>query len=221
MKKIVITAFDPFGGEVINPASVAVIALPDEIGDTKIIKQELPTVYGKCFDILLPILQAERPDAVICVGQAGGRAGISIERVAINLDDSKMTDNDGIVRTDQPIFADGTAAYFSTLPTNAIICDLHQAEIPAFISNTAGTFVCNHIMYTTLHYVATNKLDMKVGFIHVPYLPAQTLDKPSTPSMSLKNITKGLETIIRTTIDYRGGNKCERNNPQEKIHKKI
>ena len=197
MKKILLTAFDPFGGETINPALVAVMALPNEINGVQILKQELPTVYGKSFDTLLPLLEHESPGAVISVGQAAGRSNISIERIAINIDDATMADNDGAVLTNQPIITDGPAAYFSTLPVSKIICDLHQAQIPASISNTAGTFVCNHIMYKTLHHVA--KLGTKAGFVHVPCLPSQTLTKPSTPSMSLENIVKGLTAIIQTT----------------------
>ena len=198
MKKVIVTAFDPFGGETVNPALVAVMALPDTIEGVQIIKQELPTVYGKNFDVLLPVLEQEKPDAVISVGQAGGRSNFSIERVAINIDDAKMADNDGIVLTDRTIVQGAPAAYFSTLPIKVIIEDLHHAQIPASVSNTAGTFVCNHIMYTTLHYALVHKLKMQVGFIHVPYLPVQTLTKPSAPSMSLENMTRGLETIIRT-----------------------
>jgi len=173
--------------------------LPDKIDGVKIIKQELPTVYGKSFDILLPILEQERPDAVISVGQAGGRASISIERVAININDSIMADNDGTIHTDQQIVTNSPAAYFSTLPVKDIIRDLHQTGIPAAISNTAGTFVCDHIMYTTLHYAAINNPDMKVGFVHVPYLPSQTLAKPATPSMSIENMVDGLKIITKTT----------------------
>jgi len=200
MKKALITAFDPFGGETINPTLTAVMALPDKIDGVKIIKQELPTVYGKSFGILLPILEQERPDAIISVGQAGGRASISIERIAINIDDSTMADNDGIIHTDRQIVTSSPAAYFSTLPVKDILRDLQQAGIPASISNTAGTFVCNHIMYATLHYAAINNLDMKVGFVHVPYLPSQTLSKPSAPSMSIENIVDGLKIIICAAI---------------------
>jgi len=199
MKKVLITAFDPSGGETINPALTAVMALPDKMDGIKIVKQELPTVYDKSFDILLPVLEQERPDAVISVGQAGGRASISIERIAINIDDSTLADNDGIIHTDQQIVTSSPAAYFSTLPVKYIIRDLHQAGIPASISNTAGTFVCNHIMYATLHYAALNNPDMKAGFVHVPYLPSQTLTKPSTPSMSIENIVDGLKIVVKTT----------------------
>jgi len=200
MKKILVTAFDPFGGEKINPALSAVMLLPDEVHEVGIIKQELPTIYGKSFDVLLPIIEREQPDAVISVGQAGGRSNISVERIAINIDDATTPDNDGIVRTDQQIIENGPAAYFSTLPIKAITHNLHKAEIPASVSNTAGTFVCNHIMYSVLHYAATKQPKMKVGFVHVPYLPVQTLTKPTTPSMSLENIVAGLKLIMQATV---------------------
>jgi len=200
MEKILITAFDPFGGETVNPALMAVTALPDEMNGVKIIKQKLPTVFGKSADVLLSVLKGECPDAVICVGQAGGRAGISIERVAINIDDANIADNDGNKPTDKIIVENGLAAYFSTLPLKNIIQNLHKAEIPASVSNTAGTFVCNHVMYAALHYAAINNPDMKVGFIHVPYLPVQTLTKSTAPSMSIENIVEGLKVVIDSII---------------------
>ena len=198
MKKILVTGFDPFGGETTNPALHAVMALPDVVDGIQIIREALPTVYGKSFDVLQPILVQARPHAAILVGQAGGRSHIAIERVAINIDDAKMADNEGVIHTDQPIAPDGPAAYFATLPVKAIVDDLHQAAIPGAISNTAGTFVCNHVMYKTLHYAATNQTGMKAGFIHVPYLPTQTLTKPTAPSMSLDYIVAGLKIIIQT-----------------------
>jgi len=200
MHTILVTAFDPFGGESVNPALEAVIALPDEINGVEIVKQKLPTSYGEGMCLLLQMLETERPDAVISVGQADGRANITIERVAINIADSTIADNDGGIFTDEPIVPNGPAAYFSTLPIKEMVNDLHQAGIPASISNTAGTFVCNHIMYAALHYAAVINPSMKTGFVHVPYLPIQTLSKPNAPSMSLENIAKGLEIIIQTAI---------------------
>ena len=196
--KILITAFDPFGGETINPALNAVMRLPDEIDGIHIIKRELPTVFGKSVDILYAALEKEKPDAVISVGQAGGRPAITIERIAINIDDAHIPDNEGIQITDTPIIEDGPAAYFTTLPIKAIINDLHQAGIPAAISNTAGTFVCNHVMYSALHYAALNQPELKAGFIHIPYEPRQTVDKPEKPSMSLNDVVDGLKIIIKT-----------------------
>ena len=201
MKKILITAFDPFGGEKTNPALEAVMALPDDIKGAKIIKQELPTVYGKSLDILYSKIESERPDAVICVGQAGGRPNISIERIAVNIDDTEMPDNEKAVHTDKPIVPEGPAAYFSGLPVKKIISNLHKAGIPASISNTAGTFVCNHVMYGVLHYADINKLNLPAGFIHIPYAPKQTIEKPSSPSMSADIVVNALKVIIGSVLE--------------------
>ncbi|MCL2571128.1 MAG: pyroglutamyl-peptidase I [Defluviitaleaceae bacterium] len=198
--KVLVTAFDPFGGESINPAQVAVMLLPDEIDGITVIKRVLPVVFGRSAEILCEIIEEERPVAVISVGQAGGRPSITVERVAINIDDARIPDNDGVKREDTPIAIDGPAAYFSTLPIKAIVSDLKESGIPAAISDSAGTFVCNHIMYSALHWAALNQLELKAGFVHIPYLPEQTVDKPNMPSMSAENIIAGLVIIIKTVL---------------------
>ena len=195
MKKILVTGFDPFGGESINPALEAIKQLPDKIDDIAIVKCEIPTVFGKSTDVLLPAVEKERPDAVLCIGQAGGRPNITVERVAINCNDAKIDDNEGNRPTDCKIAPDGPAAYFSTLPIKAMVRDMLAAGIPAAVSNSAGTFVCNHLMYGILHFAAHNRPGMKAGFVHIPYLPQQTADKPS---MSPECILKGLTCMIRT-----------------------
>jgi len=200
MKKILVTGFDPFGGEKINPALVAVKQLPNEIDGVQIVKKEIPTVFNKSIEILYKALKEEQPDAVICVGQAGGRSTISVERVAINQDDALIPDNEGTQPIDRMIIPDGPAAYFSTLPIKAMVRDMKASKIPASISNTAGTFVCNHLMYGALHYAAVNQSILKAGFVHIPYLPMQVVDKPNMPSMSKADIIKGLITLIQTTI---------------------
>ena len=200
MKKILITGFDPFGGEAINPATESVKQLPDEILGVQIIKREIPTVFDRSIETLYGILKEEQPDAVICVGQAGGRPNITVERVAINQDDARIPDNDGAQPIDRTIFEDGPAAYFTTLPLKATVRDMKEAGIPAAVSNTAGTFVCNHIMYGALHYAAFHQPNLKAGFVHIPYLPMQTVDKPTMPSMSRDEIVKGLTSIIKTVI---------------------
>jgi len=202
MKKVLVTAFDPFGGEVVNPALEAVMSLPDKIDGITIIKLELPTVYNKSANILKEAMDKERPDAVISVGQAGGRAGITLERVAINIDDGRMSDNDGIVRTDVAIVDEGPAAYFSTLPVKAIVQDLRQAGIPVSMSDTAGTFVCNHVMYMALHHAAVNRLMLKAGFAHIPYSPKQVIDKPNMPSMPTELVVEGLKVIIEACFKH-------------------
>ena len=195
IKKILVTGFDPFGGEKINPALEAIKQLPDKVGDISIVKCEIPTVFGKSKNVLLSVVEKERPDAVLCIGQAGGRPNITVERVAINCDDADIKDNEGNQPVDSKIAADGPAAYFATLPFKAMVQDMLAAGIPAAVSNSAGTFVCNHIMYGILHYAAQSRPHMKAGFVHIPYLPQQTNDKPS---MSLDCILKGLECMIKT-----------------------
>jgi len=194
--KILITCFEPFGGEAINPGAEAVGLLPDKIGGAAIIKARLPVVFGESINALYAALDADLPDAVICIGQAGGRASIAIERVAINIDDAKSPDNAGNTPTDATIFADGPAAYFATLPIKAIVADLRGAGIPAAISDSAGTYVCNHIMYAALHYAA-DKPGLAAGFVHIPYLPCQAAEKPNAPSMSLETVVAGLEIIVK------------------------
>ncbi|MCL1950569.1 MAG: pyroglutamyl-peptidase I [Turicibacter sp.] len=200
MKKVLITGFDPFGGEAVNPALISVMQLPDRIEGVKIIKKEIPTVFDKSIARLEEYLLAEAPDAVICVGQAGGRPNITVERIAINQDDARIPDNEGNQFIDRTIVPDGPAAYFSTLPIKAIARDLNAAGVPGAVSNTAGTFVCNHIMYGALHFAATKSPGLKAGFVHIPYLPQQVTDKPTMPSMSEGDIIKGLTEIIRTVI---------------------
>ncbi|AUS97292.1 pyroglutamyl-peptidase I [Clostridium thermosuccinogenes] len=191
--KILITAFEPFGGEKVNPALEAMKLLPDKIGNFQILKLELPTIFYKSIEKVWQYIDEYKPDAVISLGQAGGRACISIERVAINVDDASIADNDGNLPIDQPIFEDGENAYFSNLPIKNMVEAIKKAGIPARISNTAGTYVCNHVMYGVLYKLHKENLNIKAGFIHVPFMPEQVVDKPEKPSMSLENIVKAIE----------------------------
>ncbi|MFY9176431.1 MAG: pyroglutamyl-peptidase I [Caldicoprobacterales bacterium] len=195
--KVLITAFEPFGGEKVNPALEAMKLLPDRIGNLQILKLELPTVFDKSIEKVWQFIDNKNPDAVICLGQAGGRACISIERVAINIDDTEVADNEGNRPTDQPIFKDGENAYFSNLPIKKIVNTIKQMGIPAKVSNTAGTYVCNHVMYGVLYKIHKERLNTKAGFIHVPFIPEQVVDKPGRPSMSLENIVKVVEAACK------------------------
>ena len=199
-KKILFTGFEPFGGETINPSLEAVMSLPDQIDDIVIKKMGLPVAFGKSADVLRDMLNKDGFDAVICVGQAGGKASINIERIAINIDDCKSSDNEGAAPIDKPICPDGPAAYFATLPIKEIVANLVEANIPAVVSNTAGTYVCNHVMYEALRYAAQNRPKMIVGFVHIPYLPVQVLDKSNVPSMSLEVVVEALVVIAKTTL---------------------
>lgn len=200
--RLLITGFDPFGGEKINPAWEAVKGLPDNIDGVEVIKLQIPTVFKKSAQKLFENIDSVKPDVVICVGQAGGRYELSMERVAINLDDGRIPDNEGYQPIDVKVFEDGENAYFTTLPIKAMVEEIKRAGIPAAVSNTAGTYVCNHIMYSLLYYIHKNSLNIKGGFIHVPYITEQVLDKKDTPYMDLKIITKGLEASIRAIKNY-------------------
>lgn len=200
--KVLITGFDPFGGEKINPAWEAVRALPDNIDGIEVVKLQIPTVFKKSAKKLFENIDSVKPDVVICVGQAGGRYEFSVERVAINVDDGRIPDNDGYQPVDSPVFEDGENAYFSTLPIKAIVEEVKKAGIPAAVSNTAGTYVCNHIMYSLLYYLNKNNLNIKGGFIHVPFIPEQVVEKKNTPYMELTRITKTLEISIKAIRDY-------------------
>lgn len=201
--KVLITGFDPFGGEKINPALEAVMALPDTIGDVEVIKLEIPTVFGKSLATIREAVVKHQPDIIISVGQAGGRFGISPERVAINVDDARIKDNEGNQPIDIKVVEDGEAAYFSNLPIKAMTQAMVHAGIPAFVSNSAGTFVCNHVMYGILHMIHTEYPHMRGGFIHVPYIPAQVTNKPNMPSMSQADITKGLALCIEAAAAHK------------------
>nr|WP_307993057.1 pyroglutamyl-peptidase I [uncultured Niameybacter sp.] len=196
--KILITGFDPFGGEPINPALEAVKKLPDTIGNAEIIKLEIPTVFNKSLEKIEEAIKAHKPDVVVSIGQAGGRFGITPERVAINVDDARIQDNEGKQPVDTKVFSDGENAYFTNLPVKAMVAEMVKEGIPASLSNTAGTFVCNHVMYGVLYMIAKRYPHMKGGFIHVPYIPQQVVTKPNMPSMSVEDIAKGLEICLRT-----------------------
>ncbi|ESL04580.1 pyroglutamyl-peptidase I [Catonella morbi ATCC 51271] len=195
--KLLLTAFSPFGGEKINPSLEAVKLVKDKILETDIIKLEVPTVFGKSIKIVADAIEKEKPDYVLCIGQAGGRYGITPERVAINIDDARIPDNEGNQPIDRPIFADGEPAYFSNLPVKAMVEEIRKEGLPASLSNSAGTYVCNHLMYGVLYTLSKKYKGVKGGFIHVPFIPEQTVDKPDKPSMSLPDIVRGLEAAIR------------------------
>ena len=195
--KLLLTAFDPFGGSPINPALEAVRLVPDRIGDVEIIKLEVPTVFGKSIDTVIARMAEVRPDAVLCIGQAGGRYDLTPERVAINLDDARIPDNEGNQPIDVPVFNDGAPAYFSSLPIKAMVAGIREAGLPASISNTAGTFVCNHLMYGVLYHIARSFPGVRGGFMHVPFVPSQTVDRPTpAPSMCERDIARGIEAAI-------------------------
>lgn len=194
--KILVTAFDPFGGESINPAQQAVERLADMIGEHQIQKLVVPTVFGKAAEMVLREMDMIRPDAVVCVGQAGGRKAVTPERVAINIMDASIKDNDGNQPQDEPIVPGGPAAYFSTLPVKEMVRGIREAGLAADVSNTAGTFVCNSLLYSVLHHAAFDMPETGGVFIHVPYIPQQTEGRENVPSMPLEDIVQALTAAI-------------------------
>lgn len=200
--KILLTAFDPFDGESINPASESIRLLPDQIGDIQIIKLEVPTVFGKSIDTVSAAIEKEQPDAVLCIGQAGGQYDLTPERVAINIDDARIKDNEGNQPIDRPIRPDGAPAYFSTLPIKAMVKNIRAAGIPASVSNSAGTFVCNHLMYGLLYTLANHYPHIRGGFMHVPYTPGQVVNLPSpTPCLNVRDIAAGIEAALKAIAE--------------------
>ncbi len=196
MITILVTGFEPFGGEAINPSWEAVRRLNGDRGDTHIERLLVPTTYADSIRTVTEVIDRLRPAAVVMVGQAGGRAELSIERVAINCDDEKTPDNAGVLHEDAPIVSQGPIAYLATLPIKQIVAGLRSARYPAVVSNTAGLFVCNHLFYGVLHHIVTHNLETQAGFVHVPFLPEQVTGKPGTPSMSLDTIVAGLDCIV-------------------------
>ena len=194
--KLLLTGFTPFAGETINPALEAVKHVKPEIAGMEIVKLEVPTVFGESVRLVQEAIEREQPDFVLSIGQAGGRAAVTPERVALNVDDARIPDNAGQQPIDVPIFADGENAYFTTLPVKAMTDAIRNAGLPSALSNTAGTFVCNHLMYGVLYYLHQHHQSIKAGFIHVPYIPEHTADKPGVPSMPLDDIVRALEAAI-------------------------
>lgn len=200
MQKVLITGFEPFGGERLNPSWEVVKHLNDmELVGTRIVARQLPCVFGAALEALNAAIDEVQPLMVLAVGQAGGRTDITIERVAINVDDARIPDNQGQQPVDEPIVAGGPAAYFSTLPIKAMVSSMREAGIPASVSQTAGTYVCNHVMYGLLHRLSGQR-EVKGGFIHIPYLPEQAAAHPGAPSMAASTVLFALELAVSIAL---------------------
>ena len=201
--KALVTGFEPFGGDPINPALDALRRLPPRIGPLDIATRILPTVFGQALAALDDALATAEPDLVLCLGLAGGRAALSLERVAINIDDARIPDNAGQQPVDRPVVPGAPAAYFATLPIKAAVAALRTAGLPAAVSNTAGTFVCNHVFYGLLHRAATERPGLRGGFLHVPYLPGQAARYDFAPSMALDDIVRGIAIVLDVAASRR------------------
>lgn len=199
--KILVTGFDPFGGETVNPAYEAVKMLPEQIAGAEIIKLEIPTVFSKSSVAVEEGIQKYNPDIVINVGQAGGRSHITIEQVAINLADARIPDNAGEQPLNEALQPDGDTAYFATVPIRAMVKHVQEHGLPCSISYTAGTYVCNCVMYNVLYMTQKKYPNIKAGFIHVPFATSQLIGKlATTPGMSLDEIEKSLEYAIEAVV---------------------
>lgn len=202
MKKILLTGFEPFDGEPVNPSLEAVKALHGEtIEGCEVIGQGLPVTFGESKEVLDNRINEVAPDLVICVGQAGGRSAISVERVAINVNDGRIPDNNGYQPIDEPVNPDGPVAYWSQLPIKAIVKHIRDAGIPAEVSQTAGTYVCNHIFYALMD-ILSKKTHIRGGFIHIPFIPEQAVRHPGQPSLSLDDIIRALRIAVQTALTY-------------------
>ena len=189
MKKLLITGFDPFGGESVNPSWEAVKLLPDQIGEYTLHKLQIPTVFGLAPQTVLEKAAEVNPDVIICVGQAGTRSAVTPERIGINVRDARIPDNQGRIPCDEAIVPGGPDGLFSTLPVKAMISAICDAGLPGAVSNTAGTFVCNEVLCSLLHRYAGTPV--RCGFIHVPWLPEQ-----GSPSLALHDTVRALAAAI-------------------------
>lgn len=195
---VLITGFNAFDGGALNPSELAVRALHGRrVAGHRVVAACLPTVFGDALALLRTLLQTHRPALVVCVGQAGGRAALSLERVAINVDDARIPDNAGAQPVDVPVVPSAPAAYFSTLPIKAMRGAVQAASVAAEVSQTAGTFVCNHVFFGLMHLLATQRGFRRVrgGFIHVPWLPGQ-----GTPAMPLDDMVRGLRAALKCAL---------------------
>jgi len=197
MDLILLTGFGPFGGEPVNPALEAVKLLEGRVlADHLLVTRELPVVRGECIDTLIQHIREVDPVLVVAIGQAGGRIEITPERVAINVDDYRIPDNGGNQPTNAPVVAGGPVGHWSTLPVKAMVKALKEHGIPASVSSSAGTFICNHLFYGLMHFLATEGGGRRGGFIHVPYLPEQAARLGGQPSMGLETLVRGLEVAV-------------------------
>ena len=203
MTRVLLTGFEPFGGEKVNPSgqAVAAVAAAPPPG-LEVSAARLSCVFGLAIEELQAAIDRTRPELVVCVGQAGGRADLTVERVAINLDDARIPDNAGRQPVDQPIAEDGPAAYFSGLPVKRCVAAARAAGVPASVSQTAGTFLCNHVFYALMHLIATRRPGLRGGFVHVPYAPEQVVDR-SAPSLPVTVAAVGLRAVLTVAASHR------------------
>lgn len=201
MKTVIVTAFEPFGDFEDNPTQKILAELPAFLYDAKIIKVTLPVIWNQAFSELLPVMDRHKPSLILMLGLAAGRTHVNIERVAINVASSKTPDNLGQISYEKPIDKAGPDAYFTNLPLEEVMQRMHRKQIPATLSNSAGTYLCNQIMYQVLHHIAKEEADTKAGFIHMPLLPEQVIHKPHLASLEKRHTMDAVLTIIDLLIN--------------------
>ena len=197
--RALVTGFEPFGGESVNASLGAVRALPPQVGPLEVRTAPLPTSYARALAVLEAAIDENNPEIVLCVGEAGERAALCVERVAVNLQDARIPDNDGARPSDTPVIPNGPAAYLATLPVRAAVAALHAAQLPAEISMSAGTFVCNHVFYGLMHLAALRGQPFLAGFVHVPRLPREPGD---ARAMALEDAVHGLSVVLETAAQH-------------------
>ncbi len=208
MTKVLLTGYEPFGTTPINPAELVARALDGEtIADAKVVSRILPSTFFESIETVAAAIEAESPDLVIMMGEYGGRATITVERIAQNFNDSTrygLVDNRGKSMQDEPTVPGGPAAYYATLPIRAMVKAMREAGVPADISDAPGTFCCNHLMYGILHVISDRALDIRAGWIHLPHLPevAALPDNLGAPSMSAQTATKGVRVGIEAALTH-------------------
>ncbi|HUL57176.1 MAG TPA: pyroglutamyl-peptidase I [Usitatibacter sp.] len=200
---VLVTGFEPFGGEKTNPSWDVCTQLPGEIAGLRVETCRVPCEFRRAIEVVATAIERVHPSLVVCLGQAGGRARIGIERVAINVDDARIADNAGHQPVDELVAPNGPPAYFATLPVKAMAAAVRASGVPAEVSNTAGTFVCNHLMYGVLHYLAASGSRARAGFIHVPYSEAQAAGHRDSPSMAIATMVKGVSAAIAAARENR------------------
>jgi pyroglutamyl-peptidase len=203
---VLVTGFDAFAGESLNPSWEICTRLPSTIAGLRVETCRVPCEFRHAIDIVTAAIDRLQPSLVICLGLAGGRAHLGVERVAINVDDARIADNAGARPIDEPIAIDGPPAYFATLPVKAMVAAMRAVGVPSEVSNSAGTYVCNHLMYGVLHHLATlsqGRGRIRAGFIHVPYSEEQVLDKPAIAGMAIATMVRGIEAAIEAAASRR------------------
>jgi pyroglutamyl-peptidase len=200
MTRVLLTGFEPFDESAVNPSWQAVrLAAATPLDGVSLTTALLPVVFGAAVERLRAAIAESGADVVVCVGQAGGRPGVTVERVAVNIDDARIPDNAGAQPVDEPIVAGGPAAYFATLPVKACVAAVRDTGLPASVSHTAGTFLCNHVFYGLMHLIATERPGVRGGFVHVPYLPEQ-VTSGAEPSLPATAIAAALAAIVSAAV---------------------